>query len=133
MDFQLPNRQLPPPSFTDIPIKKQRNPGMAYQPDGLNPDQENAVAGNGIMPQPAPEQDTSKLGYDPSKLNGSQSALAEAMTANPGGGYLSRGLGGAPAPNSQLQGVAQQVRPPAMMRAVPQPNRIAGYPSYRTR
>lgn len=142
MDFQLPNRQMPPPQFGQ-PVQ---------QP--ISPEQLAAVNGNGVMPNQAqaqqygqPQPDDAYLNHpknpgigansmsqvDPTNFSGSQSALAEAMTANPGGGYLSRGLGGAPAPNPQLQGVAQQVRPPPMLRASPQPNRIAGYPAYRQR
>lgn len=146
MDFQLPGRDVPPPQFgTPQPVQQQ-----------LTPEQLAAVNGNGPMPmgQPqqygAPQQDgTSQPAYDPTVKQGqvappinpnptgfltdSQTAIANAMKTNPGAGYLQRGLGGAPAPSSQLQGVAQQIRPPPMLRANPQPNRIAGFPAYRMR
>lgn len=138
MDFQLPNRQMPPPQFGQ-PVQ---------QP--LSPEQLAAVNGNGPMPNQAPPQQYGQPQPADSYmthpkvpapganvvgqgLTDSQSALAAAMGSSPGAGYLTRGLGGAPAPNTQLQGVAQQVRPPSMMRAQPQPNRVAGYPAFRTR
>ena len=176
MNFQLPPSTTPTPFGQD---QQQPNFQSAYmqQRQQLTPDQQNAVNGNGMMPEQAAPQQYGQPNQVPNQaspndsylnhpktpapgandmaqadnpgsgmaamggsfnggmpqFNGSQSALADAMRTNPGAGYLQRGLGGAPAPSPQLQGVAQQVRPPPAMRAQPQPNRVAGYQAYRTR